>query len=172
MVVLAEKKAWSPTKSVHTGSSKTGFVYVLGLMDSTYACSGPGNHHGALCCSSAQSRVCVLRPAVCEGEGSRASEAKRRRVTDEEASANEPAREASCGRIAHRRGRRYIFQLAAKRRNPLLYRVKQRISQPVQLRTIRRTAPTAASAADVTTTQLIELCWLCWRAQCRAGFSF
>ena len=32
MVVLAEKKAWSPAKSVHTGSSKTGFVYVLGLI--------------------------------------------------------------------------------------------------------------------------------------------
>ena len=34
MVVLAEKKAWSPAKSFYTGSSKTGFVYVLGLMGS------------------------------------------------------------------------------------------------------------------------------------------
>ena len=36
MVVLAEKKAWSPAKSVHTGSSKTGFVYVLGLKITPY----------------------------------------------------------------------------------------------------------------------------------------
>ena len=43
MVVLAQKKAWSPAKSFHTGSSKTGFVYVLGLSMDIVA-----THHAVL----------------------------------------------------------------------------------------------------------------------------